>query len=278
LAAALAGNTSLRTLNLACNRIGEQGARCLAEALQSNCTLQNLSLRGNFVRSEGTSLIAEALRSNKSLTHLDLGGNGITSKGGVSLAEVLSECKLESLGLSCNPIGQKGVECLIEAAKTGSIQQMDLSGLNVSRVREEVETIERITSAIESKCPCMAVTLERMPSGQILCMNLAGVTMMVCPPTDTLRSLLHALSAQTGLSECQLRLVKPNGTLIAQEKCVTQLGSLLDDKNIISADEELSSLPEPEQEHFSDVEQEMLSSMPQAKASSAFQVKQCLFW
>merc|ERR1740116_809004 len=108
-------------------------------------------------------MIAEALRSNKSLTHLDLGGNGITSTGGVSLANVLSECKLESLGLSCNPIGHDGVEHLIEAAKTGSIQQMDLSGLNVSCVNDEVETIERITAAIESKRPCMAVTLERMP-------------------------------------------------------------------------------------------------------------------
>ena len=51
--AALEHNTTLTNLNLACNRIGAQGAERVAAALEHNTTLTFLNLTSNFIGAQG---------------------------------------------------------------------------------------------------------------------------------------------------------------------------------------------------------------------------------
>ena len=70
---ALKVNTSLTSLNLDGNSIGDEGANSLSEALRVNTSLTSLDLRDNSIGDEGAHSLSEALRVNTSLTSLDLG-------------------------------------------------------------------------------------------------------------------------------------------------------------------------------------------------------------
>jgi hypothetical protein len=70
LAEALRTNTSLTTLELYNNQIGDAGAVALAEALRTNTSLTTLNLSGNQIGDAGAVALAIALRTNTSLTAL----------------------------------------------------------------------------------------------------------------------------------------------------------------------------------------------------------------
>ncbi|KAG9067324.1 hypothetical protein KI688_012107 [Linnemannia hyalina] len=89
LADALKTNSTLITLNLLYNSIGDNGAKTLAETLRTNSTLTTLNLGGNSIESDGAKALAEALKNNSTLTTLDLGGNSIESDGANALAKAL---------------------------------------------------------------------------------------------------------------------------------------------------------------------------------------------
>tara|TARA_B100000795_G_scaffold264153_1_gene244282 strand:+ start:1174 stop:1596 length:423 start_codon:yes stop_codon:yes gene_type:complete len=69
---ALKVNSSLRSLNLGFNQIGDAGSKAVAEALRVNSSLTSLNLRGCGIATEGGVAIAEALKVNGSLTSLNL--------------------------------------------------------------------------------------------------------------------------------------------------------------------------------------------------------------
>lgn len=78
LAAALAHNSSLRTINLAYNNIGVKGATALADALKRNPSVTSLSLHKNNVGVEGVRAIAEAIdKHNTRLVALDISKCGL---------------------------------------------------------------------------------------------------------------------------------------------------------------------------------------------------------
>ncbi|XP_015771028.1 PREDICTED: protein NLRC5-like isoform X2 [Acropora digitifera] len=72
---ALRVNTSLTSLDLSENFIGDKGANSLSEALRVNISLTYLDLGGNSIGNEGAHSLSEALRVNTSLTSLRLDGN-----------------------------------------------------------------------------------------------------------------------------------------------------------------------------------------------------------
>ena len=109
-------DTTLTTLFLRNNQVGDEEAWWLAEALATNSTLTTLDLRMNQVGDEGTRRLAEALTINSSLTTLNLRGNQVGDEGIVWLAEALAtNTPLINLHLSSNQVGAEGAGRLAEA-------------------------------------------------------------------------------------------------------------------------------------------------------------------
>ena len=100
-AQALASNTTLTSLNLSCNEISSEGVQAFAR----NTTLISLNLCNNQIKARGT----QAFANNTTLISLDLSGNQINAKGAQTLA---SNTTLTSLDLSKNGIGAKGARVL----------------------------------------------------------------------------------------------------------------------------------------------------------------------
>ena len=65
------------TINLFFDRIGDEGAKYVAEALKVNTSLTEIDLGWNNIDAEGAKYVAEALKVNTSLTEIDLDGNNI---------------------------------------------------------------------------------------------------------------------------------------------------------------------------------------------------------
>eukprot|EP00667_Euglena_gracilis_P029289 EG_transcript_38535 len=74
LADALKGNTTLKEINLDQNVIGPEGAVHLNALLKGNTTLHSISLADNVLGSTGAAHVAAALRTNATLQRLEVGG------------------------------------------------------------------------------------------------------------------------------------------------------------------------------------------------------------
>jgi hypothetical protein len=63
--------------------------------------------------------VVEGLAFNQTCLALDLSKNGIGSTGAAQLAQVLPGCRVQSLSLSTNNLGDEGVELLAKAISGG---------------------------------------------------------------------------------------------------------------------------------------------------------------
>ena len=85
------------------NKIGDTGAKAIAEALKVNAVLTVLDLQVNQIGDEGAKAIAEGLKVNAVLTVLDLQINKIGDKGAKAISKslkvnaVLTELSLFSI-------------------------------------------------------------------------------------------------------------------------------------------------------------------------------------
>eukprot|EP01090_Pellita_catalonica_P017745 TRINITY_DN544_c0_g1_i3.p1 TRINITY_DN544_c0_g1~~TRINITY_DN544_c0_g1_i3.p1 ORF type:complete len:311 (-),score=57.16 TRINITY_DN544_c0_g1_i3:785-1717(-) len=94
-------NSSLQTLDLAGNDIGNEGADAIAQVLLQNSSLQSCDLSDNGILKEGADSIAQALLKNSTLQSLDLSGNVVGNKGADAIAQVLLQnSSLQSVNLS----------------------------------------------------------------------------------------------------------------------------------------------------------------------------------
>ncbi|KAG0283777.1 hypothetical protein BGZ97_008416, partial [Linnemannia gamsii] len=106
-------HSTLTTLNLRNNSIGDNGAEALSETLKTNSTLTTLDLARNSIRNNGAVALSEALKSNSTLTTLDLSSNSIGENGAVALSEALkTNSTLTTLNLQFNSIGDNGAVAL----------------------------------------------------------------------------------------------------------------------------------------------------------------------
>ncbi len=111
----LTGCSSLTTLELQGNHIGDDGIEHLAVALTSLVELQELYLQNNRFREIAP--LAAALPHCRQLRDLQLGGNRINCEGAEALAKVLHLCcnrkpGLSVIGLSGNRIDDGGARAL----------------------------------------------------------------------------------------------------------------------------------------------------------------------
>ena len=126
-------NTSLTSLNLYKNSIGDEGADSLSQALRVNTSLTSLNFFENSIGDEGADSLSQALRVNTSLTSLNLSWNYICHKGADSLSQALRvNTSLTSLNLSLNYIGCKGAISLSHALRVNtSLTLLDLVGNSI---------------------------------------------------------------------------------------------------------------------------------------------------
>ncbi|KAK5797292.1 hypothetical protein F5H01DRAFT_385237 [Linnemannia elongata] len=61
-------NSTLTTLDLKRNKIGDNGARALSEALKTNSTLTTLNLESNNIGNNGAQALSRALKINSTVT------------------------------------------------------------------------------------------------------------------------------------------------------------------------------------------------------------------
>lgn len=124
LADALWVNPSLTDLFLGSNKIGNEGAKHIARSLGSSrtTTLRTIRMNGNMIGDKGAEELATCLKSNQVLRSLELWNNAIRNKGAETLAAALKDHNkgLEELNLNCNKIGASGVTELSNALMAGS--------------------------------------------------------------------------------------------------------------------------------------------------------------
>ena len=100
----LSKNTTLTSLNLPHNMIGDAGFQDIADSLPFNTSLVHLNCRGNQITAWGASKIALTFPSNSTLQSLDLSANDIrvTSETKALLESLHGNTSLKDLDLSSN--------------------------------------------------------------------------------------------------------------------------------------------------------------------------------
>lgn len=85
------------------HRLGSTAARALGESFAINTTLKSLRLCANVIGNRGCACLASGIKQNTSLRSLFLAANSIGNSGGEAIAEALSVATtFSTLTLSCN--------------------------------------------------------------------------------------------------------------------------------------------------------------------------------
>jgi len=113
---ALSATTSVNSVDLSYNNIGNAGAIALAELLRNNNTIQSLSLSYNNIGPLGARALADSLLLSMSLQSMSLQGNDLDDEGGVALAVMLrgNNC-LTALDLSRTGISTRSLVSILQA-------------------------------------------------------------------------------------------------------------------------------------------------------------------
>ena len=133
---ALQSNVTIKTLDLAYNHIGINGAKSLAVALCHNCTLEHLFISCNEIMDDGVVAICECFKiKNTKLSHLKslhLASNSLTSHSITAITTAIQEGALTLLDLPSNDLGDNGVYEISKALQVNlTIKQLYLSSSNI---------------------------------------------------------------------------------------------------------------------------------------------------
>ena len=120
--------TSLQSVSLIDMNICDEGVRLLSGSLQW-CCISVLILSHNKIGDDGARTIADALRGCEVLSVLDLSGNGIQDAGTEALSKALRCCKLQRLSLASISMGPSGALAVAGVLKHvyKSLDTLDLS-------------------------------------------------------------------------------------------------------------------------------------------------------
>ncbi|KAL7502285.1 hypothetical protein ACHAXN_000277 [Cyclotella atomus] len=109
-------NLCVEELYLEHNKIGPEGATCIARIISKDACLKIVSLSHNFIGSMGAMALASAIESNSTLERLNLSHCGIDNAGVLKLAASLKRnSSLKYLNLEGNPISSEGIYALFNS-------------------------------------------------------------------------------------------------------------------------------------------------------------------
>ncbi len=92
-----AKNAYLAELNLLGCRMGDAGAKAIADGLRQNSTLTSIDLRYNGIGDAGAAAIADGLRQNANLQSIYLGANEIGDAGAAAIAAIADGLRQNSI-------------------------------------------------------------------------------------------------------------------------------------------------------------------------------------
>ncbi|KAJ9449839.1 hypothetical protein DIPPA_52436 [Diplonema papillatum] len=199
-------NTSVRTVRLLNNRIGNDGASLLAELLLRNQTITCLDLQGNLIGSNGVSSFVAVLKMNRSCTMLNL------SKQTPQLSDSdLSELKL-LLDLNAEPMCLKSLVPLLHK-NDPSVTVVDLTASDATSNPSQL-TCTIIASALASNTHITELNLSYNPQlvGRGLDSILSVLTTSPCPPIQTL-NLSHMSLSNSEATTLLTELLSKSTTL-----------------------------------------------------------------
>ncbi len=127
-------STTIVTLALEWNALGDEGVVALGNALAQNTALRVLGLERCGVGNAGAAALGTALRSNRAPLHeLRLEGNEIGPAGATQLGGALeTNTRLRSLSLALNPIGPTGAAQLARGLRRNvALESLDLAGCGI---------------------------------------------------------------------------------------------------------------------------------------------------
>jgi len=122
----------LTRIRLSGKKLSDEDARSLAECLQSNTTISSVDLSDNAIGNAGFAAIIEALHASSAITTLDFARNRIDSVECLQSIRIEFNKKLEELDLSENYLGLEAIHQLSEGLQpNSSVTRVDLSNNQV---------------------------------------------------------------------------------------------------------------------------------------------------
>jgi len=105
----------LRTIEVACCKITDNGCRVLAQYLNKNRTLKVIDLSSNLLTADGIWVIAEPLKENESLEAIRVNDNRLADSGARAVASILKfNLSIREVNLAGNGVGTKGAAVLVK--------------------------------------------------------------------------------------------------------------------------------------------------------------------
>ncbi|XP_067883853.1 dynein regulatory complex subunit 5-like [Heterodontus francisci] len=135
--AKLLHKTKLEKVNLCNNRISAYGARAIAYKVRRFSTLKSLNIRLNQIGDEGGEALARALMKS-SVEEINLASNELTESVAIIFSELLMKNQtLTSIDLSCNNLGLEGGKQLQEGmSKNRTLMEFDLRLTDIGQEHE----------------------------------------------------------------------------------------------------------------------------------------------
>jgi Ran GTPase-activating protein (RanGAP) involved in mRNA processing and transport len=171
LAELMAVNQSIVNIDLGNNNISHKGIATLAESIKNSNSLANINLEGNKIDDQSVLLLSESLLQNKSIITLNLGNNNIGLDGAEAIKEVLAVNQyITNLDLSDNHLGDQGVKLITEPLLTNkSITNINLENNNIG-----VDGAEALADVIEYNNTVRILNLKGNNIGDEGARNIAG--------------------------------------------------------------------------------------------------------
>jgi hypothetical protein len=146
----LAASTyNITSLNFFGSKIGISGAKLLSNGLKNNYTLKSLNLSCNEIQDEGLGYLVKALKGKTTFKEFSsLFKNGITNDGVIHIAELLENSNITKVELKYNDIGKDGIKTLTPYIQN-SKYLTHLSLYSKKIIEEGGNDLENIRSLVE---------------------------------------------------------------------------------------------------------------------------------
>ena len=143
----LFSSSTIVSLFLANNRLGNEGGRAIAEGLEGNFSVRELNLSGNMLGRNAVSRIGEMLNKNRTLEKLNLSRNDLTDQDvEVFLQSLCREAVLKELDVSHNILCDQFAEQMSQVLKNNFV----LEKLSLSSNQLEVTGLQAMMPGLRS--------------------------------------------------------------------------------------------------------------------------------
>ena len=158
IAAGLATNTHLTSLNLSNNRLDDAGFQAIASALAKNRTLKKLSARGGFIppnnkiANSALRVFAQSLQANTVLIELELPDDGSQD---AQLKNVIQNCIGRNVKLATQQLNdaEAVVSTNVASVKDGGREVRQVPSAEENKVAAAVERSSQVSGAVASSSP-----------------------------------------------------------------------------------------------------------------------------